>query len=88
MCAQRPVYYFTCTFLTSGNTKPCVKTVEIENIKSKDKMGKHKEKKHDKDTTFSQKKERVDENTIHYYKRVTETLNEGFPCDEDRGRFY
>ena len=51
-------------------------------------MGKHKGKKHETDTTFSQKKERVDENTINYYKRVTETLNEGFACNEDRGRLY
>lgn len=50
-------------------------------------MGKHKGKKHETDTTFSQKKERVDENTINYYKRVTETLNEGFACNEDRELF-
>ncbi|XP_071172753.1 nucleolar protein 9-like [Mytilus edulis] len=50
-------------------------------------MGKSRRNKDENDSNFSQKKERVDENTINYYRRVTETLNEGFSTDEDRELF-
>lgn len=51
-------------------------------------MGKQKGTKREKDGLPKKQRERVDENTINYYKRVTETLNEGFECDEDKELFY
>ena len=50
-------------------------------------MGKHRRNKEGNTDKQSQKKDRVDENTINYYKRVTETLNEGFTNDSDKGDF-